>query len=69
MITPGTRYVDVEGGEVVRFVVDGKEFAWRFNVAPRSVTSFPLNAVAPPGTLDHVVQAYVAPDPRYWNMP
>jgi hypothetical protein len=64
VINPNTKYVNVEGGEVVRFVAEGKEFAWNFFVA-KTVSSFRLNEVAPPGMLDHEVRAYVSPDPRY----
>lgn len=64
VITPGTRYVNVEGGEVIRFVVGNKEFGWHFNGAIM-IRSFSLNDVAPPGTLDHPVEAFVAPDPKY----
>lgn len=64
VIAPDTRYVNVEGGETVRFVSGNNQFAWTFNVA-RTVHSFDLNEVAPPGILDHVVRAYVTPDPKY----
>jgi hypothetical protein len=63
-IGPNTRYVNVEGGEIIRFVSAGKEFGWHFMVAP-TVTSFSLDQVAPRGLLDHPVRAYVSPDPRY----
>lgn len=63
-IRPDTRWVNVTGGDIVRFDAGGKSFAWVFNVA-RGVHSFELNRVAPPGMLDHPVTAYVAPDPRY----
>jgi hypothetical protein len=66
VITPDTRYVNVTGGETVGFVVGDKSFAWNFFVA-RTVSNFPLNDIAPPGVLDHPVQVYVAPDPRYLN--
>jgi hypothetical protein len=66
VITPDTRYVNVTGGETIGFVVGDKSFAWNFFVA-RTVNDFRLNDVAPPGVLDHPVQAYVAPDPRYLN--
>lgn len=59
-----TRYVNVEGGEIVRFVADGNAFTWHFNVA-RTVSSFDLNDVAPAGFLQNTVRAYVTPDPRY----
>jgi hypothetical protein len=68
VITPNTRYVNVVGGDTVRFVSGGKEFAWTFNVA-RTIDQFDLNDVAPPGLLDHTVRAYVAPDPKYWGVP
>lgn len=64
VIRPDTKHVNIEGGEVVRFVAGDKEFAWNFFVAS-SVRSFDLNEVAPPGVLDHRVRAYVSPDPRY----
>jgi hypothetical protein len=64
VINPDTRHVHVEGGETIRFVAGGKEFAWAFNVA-RSIHSFDLREVAPPGVLNHSVRAHVAPDPKY----
>ena len=63
-ITPDTKYVNVEGGQIVRFVVGDKEFAWNFNTAT-SINSFNLTEVAPPGVLNHAVRAYVSPDPKY----
>jgi hypothetical protein len=70
-ITPDTRWVNVTGGDTVRFVVGDKVFAWNFTVAP-TVSSFDLNRVAPPGLLGRRVTAYVAPDPFYheggWGM-
>ena len=64
VITPDTKYVNVTGGETVRFVVGDKTFAWTFNVA-RTIMSFDLNQIAPPGVLDHKVTVYVAPNPLY----
>ena len=61
-ILPGTRYVNVTGGEVVRFTVGDKSFAWNFSGRP---SSFDLSVVAPPGVLDRKVMAYVAPNPLY----
>ncbi|HJV50133.1 MAG TPA: CzcE family metal-binding protein [Noviherbaspirillum sp.] len=63
-IRPDTRWVNVTGGDTVRFDVGEKSFAWTFNVA-RSVSTFDLRRVAPAGMLDHRVDAYVAPDPKY----
>ncbi|MDB5764996.1 MAG: hypothetical protein JWQ21_3991 [Herminiimonas sp.] len=64
VITPGTKYVNVEGGRTVAFIVGDRQFAWNFFVG-RTVTNFALNDVAPRGILNHPVQAYVSPDPRY----
>jgi len=63
-IYPDTRYVNMTGGEIVKFTVGNQSFAWNFNGRP---SSFDLNAVAPPGVLDHGVKAYVAPNPLYMN--
>jgi len=58
VITPTTRYVNVTEGDVVRFVADGKVFAFNFDSGVAS--SFALNRVAPAGVLDHTVIVYVA---------
>lgn len=63
-ITPETKYVNVEGGQTVAFIVGDKKFDWNFAVAT-TVNAFPLNEVAPAGVLDHPVVAYVSPDPKY----
>jgi hypothetical protein len=68
VITPNTKYVNVTGGETVRFVVDGNSFAWNFEVSP-SVSSFDLNRTAPASVLDHEVIAYIAPNPLYVTGP
>jgi hypothetical protein len=65
VIKPGTKHVNVEGGEVINFIIGDKIFSWSFFVA-RSVSSFDLNQVAPPVLLDHQVIAYAVPDPQYW---
>lgn len=64
VIRPDTRWVNVTGGDIVKFVVGDKSFAWAFNVAT-GVSHFELNRVAPPGVLAQRVEAYVAPDPKY----
>ena len=63
-ITPATHYVNVIGGDVVRFESAGQAFAWDFNFSP-IVSVFALNQVAPSGLLDHEVLVYVLPDPLY----
>ena len=62
VIKPDTGYVNVTGGEVIRFDVGGKSFVWNFN-GTRS--SFDLGAIAPTGLLGRKVTAYVAPNPMY----
>lgn len=57
-ITPSTRWVNVTKGETVRFVDEDREFAVHFE---RSADSFDLNALAPTGSLDHRVRAYLSP--------
>ena len=64
VIGPDTKWVNVTGGDIVKFVVDGKSFAWAFNVAA-TVDRFDLSRVAPAEVLERRVDVYVAPDPRY----
>lgn len=64
VITPNTKYVNVTGGENVRFVAGDKSFAWNFDGALQ-ISSFDLNRTAPANVLDHRVIAYVAPNPLY----
>jgi len=58
-IKPDTKYVNVTGGEIIRFTVGDKDFAWNFN---GPLSSFDLARVAP-AVLDRKVTAYVAPNP------
>ncbi|MEO7336132.1 MAG: CzcE family metal-binding protein, partial [Caldimonas sp.] len=62
VIKPETSYVNVTGGEIIRFEVGTRSFVWNFN-GQRS--SFDLGRIAPPSLLDHKVTAYVAPNPMY----
>jgi len=73
VITPDTRWVNVTGGDTVRFVAGGSEFGWDFHVSPL-VQVFDLNRVAPPGLLGRPLPVYVDPDPNYsvggnWRAP
>jgi hypothetical protein len=61
VILPTTRYVNVTQGEVIRFVIDGAEFAFSFN-GPNTA-AFDLRRVAPEGALKQAVTAYVRIDP------
>jgi len=54
-----TQYVNVTRFEVVKFVVGDKVFAWNFD-EPAMMSELDLNKIAPPGTLNHVVKAYIA---------
>lgn len=64
VITPATKYVNVTGGETVRFIAGDKSFAWNFD-GSIMVSSFKLNRTAPESMLDHTVIAYIAPNPLY----
>lgn len=59
-LNDGTRYVNVQYGETVRFDVDGKSFAVKFNGIRGA---FDLNDLAPAGVLNHTIRAYVSPSP------
>lgn len=63
-IDPDTRWANIEGGQIVRFVIGSRTFTWAFNNA-QSIDSFDLNRVTPPGLLDHRVTIYLTPDPKY----
>ena len=68
VIGPSTTYVNVTGGEVIKFVVGNKTFTWDFD-ASNKIPSFDLSEVAPAGLLDHKVTVYVARDPDYFGGP
>jgi len=61
-IKPDTSYVNVTGGEIIRFDVGERSFVWNFNGRP---SSFDLRRVAPSALLDRKVTVYVAPNPMY----
>ena len=64
VITPDTEYVNITGGEIIRFVVNDKSFAWSFNVDGYGAP-YDLNLVAPSGILTQKVKVYLAPNPMY----
>lgn len=64
VLTPDTTYVNVIGGQTVRFRLGEKEFAWSFD-GPAEVDHFDLRRVSPPGFFDHALIAYIAPNPLY----
>ena len=61
-IRPDTSYVNVTGGEVIRFDVGDKSFIWNFN-GTRS--NLDLSRIVPPSVLDRRVTAYIAPNPLF----
>ena len=63
-ITPATQWVNVTGGDTVRFVAGAVSFTWNFQVGV-TVSRFDLNRIAPPGMLARPVAVYVAPNPLY----
>jgi hypothetical protein len=62
VIGPDTAYVNVMHGDIVKFIVGDKTFAWNFN-GPARISEIDLNKIAPPGVLNHVVKAYIKRDP------
>lgn len=59
------RYVNVTGGEIIRFIVGDQAFAWNFDSA-QEIPPFNLQLIAPPGIeIGHDVLVYVAPNPLY----
>lgn len=56
-----TKWITVEHDEVVRFLSNGREFAWAFKGMS---SSFVLNKVAPNDALDRNLTVYVWPNAR-----
>jgi len=56
-ITPSTRFVNVDKGDIVKFVSGGQEFAFDFDSA--YTAPFNLQRIAPSGALDHPVMVYL----------
>ncbi|WP_372525743.1 CzcE family metal-binding protein [Piscinibacter sp.] len=73
LVRANTRFVNVDNGEVVKFVVqqpDGtdKSFTWHFDARRDAVGD--LSKLAPAGVLGRPVTVYVGPDPHYlWLTP
>jgi hypothetical protein len=59
VINANTKWVNVKHGEVIRFVANGREFAWNFDGLAQP-SPFDLTEVAPSGALDHSVKVYLA---------
>ena len=58
-IDPGTKWVTVERGDVVRFVTKGQQFAWAFDAM---ASSFDLERIAPAGAVDRKLMVYIWPN-------
>jgi hypothetical protein len=65
VVTDATRYVNVTGGQTIRFVVGDRSFNWCFQNGSAHVIPFDLQAIAPQGLLHHRVTTYVADNPLY----
>lgn len=66
VISPSTKYVNVDQGDVVTFQIEGNAFTWQFDTL-RPDASFDLSAIVPTGVNAHGVRVYVAPNPTYRN--
>lgn len=65
VIAAGTRYVNVNQGDVVRFEINGKTFVWQFDTL--HTRSFDLAAIAPDVITAGHVRVYVDQNPLYRN--
>jgi hypothetical protein len=63
-IDSSTRWVNVNGGETIRFIANGKSFDHRFNSGTHS-NVYDLGKIVPVGMLDHSLKVYVSPDPAF----
>lgn len=59
VLTGNTKYVNVKQGETVKFVADGKAFAWNFGTI--GTPTFQIAEIAPAGLAVGAVRVYVAP--------
>jgi hypothetical protein len=67
-ITPATRWLNVDKGDIVHFTAGSQHFAWNFQASP-NIAMFDLNQVAPAGALPRRVPVYLAPNPVYSSGP
>ena len=59
-IKPGAKYVNVTRGECIEFVVDGKPFAWNFDIW--DTPNFELAQIAPSDAAAAGVRVFVGPN-------
>jgi hypothetical protein len=58
VVGPTTKNVNVDHGEIVKFVANGQEFVWDFD---GTLPSFNLKQIAPEGAVGQDVTVYIAP--------
>jgi hypothetical protein len=64
VIDSGTGWVNVNGGDVIRFIANGQTFDYRFNSYTQSRV-YDLGKIAPAGALSRSVKVYVTADDRF----
>ena len=69
LIGLNTKFVNVDAGEVIKFIVQepvgaDRSFTWRFNIVRETVGD--LSTIAPIGVLDRPVKIIVGPNPLYY---
>lgn len=65
VLEPGARYANVEQGETVKFISQGKTFTWNFDTLGTPV--FSLGEIAPKDANVGNVTVYVSPNRWYKN--
>ena len=68
VVTASTRWINVDAGEVIRFVVadtagTNAAFTWHFDPFSRGVAD--LGRLAPAGMVPRTIKVYIAPDNHY----
>lgn len=66
VLTASTKWVNVNDGDTVTFVRDGKMFTWHVDTL-RGADDFKLSAIAPKDLMADNVEVYVASNPLYRN--
>lgn len=64
VLTAATKSVNVNNGDTVEFVIDGKTFRWHFDTF-NNETNFKLAKIAPAGIAADGITVYVGPNPTY----
>lgn len=64
ILTDDKKSVSVDGGETIKFVVNGQSFLWKFDTFNSIKFSFDFDRIAPQSVApDRPIRVYVAPDP------